>query len=298
MTLSTGRQEFRGRQTLCRADPNRERMEPRMEGLSKNFKALDEPGTGTAKRFVAIDKEQTLVTDAGQVAEAGLGSQHGKILTGARDVEPAAGDDEHFRVSHHHLTPGKCPRLLPLASEHFPATGEADNLWRPVARREGRIDPLQKHHPWRQRDRRRADGDGVDPRLKTGDSGAADLRHTSGIGHRLQADEHLGEALGLEVYHPRGAREQAGSGGYLRFGDRTDVAQALRHDQIGSESRKDLSVELVQRPLGAKSLADQFVDLSTAGIGGEKRPGHTGKAPDRRRVIALVAHAHKGSAEP
>ena len=98
--------EFLRRQPLRWLEPSRKRVEGGMEGVRENLEAVDQAGTGTAEIGVAVDQKDLLVAHAGHRVESGLGNEKGEILTGAGDVESAAGDDKDLRIDCHDLPPG------------------------------------------------------------------------------------------------------------------------------------------------------------------------------------------------
>ncbi len=262
-----------------------------MESVGEDLEALDQAGAGAAEIGVAIDEKDSAVARTRQPTEPRLGEEDREILTDAWDVKPAAGDHEHFRIGRHNLLPGNRPRLLPLPPKHLPATGEDDDLGRPVACRERRINPLEEHDARRPHHASRPARDRVDPSLEARHNPPAPFRNAGRIGNCLMAREHLRKTRRLEIHHARISGKPAGGRSHLRLGYRADIAQRLRDDEIGGEPLENGQIEFVESAIRAESFTDERIDLPARGVGGNERSGHVGKAPHRGWMVAFVGHA-------
>ena len=167
-----------------------------------------------------------------------------------------------------------------------------------MAGREGGIDPFQEHDTRRPRYTRRTGRDRIDPPLQSRHSRPAKLRNAGRVGHRLKTREHLGKTRRLEIDDARIPRQPTRRRGHLRFSDRADIAQRLGDDEIGGEMVEHRQIELVERPLRAKTLADELVDLPARRVGGNERLRHAGQAADPLRMVAFVGYADERLTEP
>ena len=113
---------------------------------------------------------------------------------------------------------------------------------------------------------------GVDAGPQRGDHLATVRLDAGRVRHQAEAGEHVLETRRLEVHDARRPGQRARGVAHFGVGDRADVAEGLRHEQVGPQRLERRQVERVERLLRLQPLADQRVDLGAGGVVRDQRP--------------------------
>ena len=182
-------------------------------------------------------------------------------------------------------------RLRALAGqpEEVDAARVLDQLRRPVAADEDRVEPLQRGD----RDRRRVahrEPHAVDPAGGVGDQFDARVLGVGGLRERAHVAQHLAERVRVQGDHPRRRVDPLRDRAHVVIGHGADRAERLRHDQVRRERLQRMLVELVDRAALLGELANRAIDLVRRQPGADQVAGDPGQRERLRRVVALVRH--------
>ena len=128
---------------LGRRQAGGQRMHVRRDRVGEDLEAVDEPRPRAAEVGVAVRHVDAAGADRRQRVEAGLPRQDRQIAARPRHVEAAAGDQQDVGIGGADVVPGDRARPRAGDAEQRPAAGERDQLGRPVAGAERRIDPFE-----------------------------------------------------------------------------------------------------------------------------------------------------------
>ena len=184
--------------------------------------------------------------------------------------------------------PGLLLRVLAAEAEHVLAARVVDQLRRPMAGREGRIEPFERDHA-RSPCGPHGQADAVDPLGGLANQLDSRILGVCGLCDRSGIAENLSNRVRVERDHHRLAVELLGDLLDVVDGDRAHLAERLRDDQVGLQLVQELSVELVDRFARQRALLDRGIDLR------RREPRRQLVARDpwqlccRRRVVALMS---------
>ena len=169
----------------------------RMQDVAEQLEAVDQARAGTREVGGGVDGHDAAGAERGELVCVGPG-----LLERAVGVVAARHDDHDLGLRGAHVVPRALRGVLAGQAEHVEAAGVLDQLRRPVAGHEHRVQPLE-----------RGDADGlggahgqahaVDPR-----GGVLHERHAGVLGvgrlrQRAYVAEHLAERAGVERQHLR-----------------------------------------------------------------------------------------------
>ena len=162
-----------------------------------------------------------------------------------------------------------------------------DQLRRPVARDEHRVEPLEGG------DRHRLGGahgepHAVDPRSRVAHQVDAGVLGVGRLCERAHVPQHLAQRVRIQRHHLRLGVEPLGDRAHVVVGDRADGAQRLRDDQIGLKVPQGGLVELVDRAALLGQRAHGAVDLVRRQAGPDHVARDLGQVERLRRVVALM----------
>ena len=207
-------------------------MHVRRDRVGEDLEAVDEPRPRAAEVGVAVRHVDAAGADRRQRVEAGLPRQDRQIAARPRHVEAAAGDQQDLGIGGADVVPGDRARARAGDAEQRLAAGERDQLGRPVAGAERRIDPFEHGDGGGRLHARGTRRHGVDAGPQRGDHLASARRDAGRFRDEAEAGEDILEARRLEVHDARRPGQRARGFAHLGVGDGADVAQRLGDDQI------------------------------------------------------------------
>jgi hypothetical protein len=200
-----------------------------VQHVSQELKAVDKSRARPREVRSGIHRDDAARPDAAQPVGEGV-----RLLQRARRVVSARHADDDLGLRGRHRLPGRLLGMLAGEAEHVDAPGQLDQLRRPVAGGEHRIQPLDRGD---RRARGALDGraDAVDARPLARDEVQRGVARPGCGGDGADVAHRLADRLRVERDH-LGARDYL-----LSFLDHfvvrhgTDRAQLLGDDQVGLE---------------------------------------------------------------
>lgn len=263
-----------------------------MERVGEDLEAVDQARPRSGEPGGRVERQHLAGADRLQPLAMGLG-------LGERALRAVAARhrDDHVGRGRRDLLPGALLRALAGQAEHVLAARVVDQLRRPVAGGEHRIQPLERRDARAPLHAGRGLADGVDAGGQLRDQPRARLARVGRGGESADVGEHLAERRGVERQHCGRRVDLARDRADVVGGDRADLAQLLGHDQLGAEVEQQVGVERVDRLAGARALLDRRVDLARGEPGRQLVARDVRKLARRRRVVALVRDGDKLAAE-
>ena len=193
--------------------------------------------------------------------------------------------------------PGRLLGVLAGKAEHVDAAGELDQLRRPVARGEDRVEPLDRsdHRPLGTLHRH---AHAIDASALAGDEVERGVARSRRRGDGADVAHRLADRLRIECDHLRARGDHLGLLDDFVVGDRADRAQLLGDDQVGLQLAQELGIELVDGALAGDRGAHGGVDLARRQALRQTVPGHAWQLERTCGMIALVRHRDDIVAEP
>ena len=227
-----------------------------MQRVGERLQAVDQPRARPAEVGGGVERDDLLGAQRAQaVAELlGLG-QRARAVVAARDA------DDDLGLGGLQELPLQLLGVLAGEAEQVGPAGHVDQLRRPVAGDEDRVEPLDRDHaaPARALER---DPHAVDAGALAGDEVQRGVARVGRLGERPDVAHRLAERLGVQRDDVGAGVELLGDVADLLVGDRADRAQLLGDDQVGLQLGELLLVEEVDRLALLGALAHGRVDLA------------------------------------
>ena len=220
-----------------------------MEDVSQQLQSVDQARSGAGEVGRGVDGHHAPGAEAGQLLAVTQSLQ-----VRARGVVAAWHHHHDLRSAGAHGLPGHDDRVFAGKTEDILATGQLDQLGRPVAGHEYRVQPLQGGYA-RPRGLAHGELDPVDARGDLSQQINALLTSIGRLGHRAHVAERLAEGMRVERDDLRPRGQLRGELGDVLVGDGAHRTERLCHDQIRLQRPQGILVELVDRlaPLGARA---------------------------------------------
>ena len=254
----------------------------RVQDVGEQLEALDQARAGAGEVAGGVDRDDAAGAERRQLLGVRLG-----LLERALGVVAARHHDHDLRLRGPHLVPRSLLRVLAGPAEHVEPARVLDQLRRPVAGDEHRVEPLERS------DRHRLGGahrepHAVDPRRRVAHQIDAGVLGVGRLRERSHVAQHLAERVRVERDHLGLGIEPLGDRAHVVVRDRADGAQRLGDDQVGLQAPQGGLVELVDRAALLGQRAHGAVDLVRRQAGPDHVARHLRQVERLRRMVALV----------
>ena len=256
-----------------------------MQDVGEQLQPVDDSRSGAGEVGGRVDGDDLAGADRAQLLDVHLGLTVGDLgVVAARHHQHDVGRDGGD------LLPAALLGVLAGQAEHVVTAGEPDQLRGPVARGEGRIQPLQRDDPGTPCVAS-CGADAIDPPRGPGNQLGGGVLGVGRLGDRAGVPEHLADRVRIQRDDHRLGVDLLRDRAHVVIGDRAHRAQRLGDDQVGLELVQRVGVELVDRLARHRALLDGRVDLSGAEAAGQPV---TGDLRQSQRLLGIVALVRDG----
>ena len=169
-----------------------------VQDVGEQLEPVDEPRAGPREVRRGVDRDDAPGAERPQPVR----EQRGLLVRARRVVAARHADDDLGLGGGDHL-PGRVSRVLAGEAEHVLAARHLDELRRPVAGDEDRVEPLQRRHARARRAPRTARRTRVDPRALPGDEVQRRVARPGRLRDRAHVAHRLAEGLRVQRDHLR-----------------------------------------------------------------------------------------------